>query len=234
LERERAFSKVIVPAEAFGELNADYSFGDHVTKVGPIVRQHKLNSAQIEELRGRLVDQFDRRIDTLVVTMLGGGVASERTAQIQLLCSVLEQRENCVHLIVAWPNAFVSNGLYGWKNSRVIQTHRALDLCQAADLTVSAAGYNSFHEILYAQVPAILIPQSAPYMDDQERRARAAVERGVAGFVQESELLNLEREVRAFLDNGKADEVRNVLSKENLPAPGNKAAAELIAEAQST
>ncbi|MEE4186883.1 MAG: glycosyltransferase [Roseobacter sp.] len=234
LERERAFSKVIVPTEAFAELNTDYSFGDHIAKVGPVVRQHRLDGREIKTLRNRLADQFDRRVDTLVVTMLGGGVASERTAQTQLLCSILEQRENCVHLVVAWPNAVVSNGLYGWKNSYVVQTHHALDLCQAADLTISAAGYNSFHEILYAHVPAILIPQSAPYMDDQERRARAAVERGVSGFVQESELLNLEREVSAFLDDGKADEVRSALRDTNLPEPGNSAAAELITEARNT
>ena len=230
LERERAFSRVIVPAEAFAELNTDYSSGDDIHKFGPIVRQGKLSQEDITSLRDRLSIQFDRTIDTLVVTMLGGGVASERTAQTQLLCNVLERRSNCLHLVVAWPNAVVSNSLYGWQNSHVIHTARTLDLCQAADLTISATGYNSFHELLYAHVSAILIPQSAPYLDDQERRARAAFERGLAGFVQDTELLSLEREVSAFLDDGKAQAVRDALMKEVLPDTGNIAAARLIEE----
>ncbi|WP_298975513.1 glycosyltransferase [uncultured Roseobacter sp.] len=228
LERERAFSKVIVPTEAFAELNTDYSSGDHIHKVGPIVQQKEIAPEQSQNLRERLSAQFERKIDTLVVTMLGGGVASERTAQTQFLCSLLERRVNCLHLVVAWPNAVVPSGLYGWHNSRVIHTERTLDLCQAADLTISATGYNSFHELIYAQVPAILIPQSAPYLDDQERRARAAFERGLAGFVQEVELMSLEREVTAFLDNGKSDVVRQALRAVTLPEPGNHAAAKLI------
>lgn len=228
LERERAFSKVIVPEEAFAELNTDYSMSDKIRKVGPIVQEKKLDETEIENLRDRLSSQFDREFDTLVVTMLGGGVASERTAQSQLLCSMFERRSKCLHLIIAWPNAVVSNGLYGWQNSHVVHTAHALALSQAADLTISATGYNSFHEILYSQVPAIFIPQFAPYLDDQERRARAASERGLAELIQENELLKLEREVIAFLDEGKADQIRAALLAESLPSPGNRAAAAII------
>jgi UDP-N-acetylglucosamine:LPS N-acetylglucosamine transferase len=230
LERERAFSKVIVPLEAFPELNRAYSHGSQVASVGPIVQQDRLSQADKASLRDRLSVQFDRKIDTLVLTMLGGGVASDRTAQTQFLCSLLERRSNCLHLVVAWPNAVVANGLYGWKNSQVIRTAQALDLCQAADLTVSASGYNSFHELIYAHVPAILIPQAAPYLDDQEYRARAAFERGLAGFIQETQLHKLEREVCAFLDEGKADMLRLALGRQDLPDTGNAAAARLIEE----
>lgn len=228
LERERAFSRIIVPQEAFPELNTDYSAGSHVSNVGPIVRQGRLSQDEIADLRDRLGRHFDKTFDTLVVTMLGGGVASERTAQTQRLCSLLEQRADCLHLVVAWPNAMVADGLFGWQNSRVVRTDHTLDLCQAADLTVSAVGYNSYHEILYAGVPAIFIPQSAPFLDDQERRARAAVERGLAALVLDDELLMLEREVSAFLDGAKADELRAALRDAALPHPGNRDAAHLI------
>ncbi len=234
LERERAFSKVIVPTEAFSELNTDYSWGDHVFRIGPIVQNNTLTAKDIRAVRDKLGAELGRDFDTLVVSMLGGGVASERTAQTQLLCSLLERRRGCLHLIVAWPNAFVSSTLYGWENSRVVNTLHALDFCQAADLCISAAGYNSFHEILYARVPAILIPQSAPYLDDQERRASAAFERGLAGLVRENGLLTLEREVCAFLDDGKSALVRNALRDHNLPETGNKEAARLIEEGLSS
>ncbi|MCV3271318.1 glycosyltransferase [Roseobacter sinensis] len=228
LERERAFSRVIVPQECFPELNTDYSTGAHISNVGPIVREGRLTSDEVAGLRERLGRHFDRSVKTLVLTMLGGGVASERTAQAQRLCSLLERRPDCLHLIVAWPNAMVADGLFGWQNSHVVRTAHTLDLCQAADLTVSAVGYNSFHEILYAGVPAIFIPQSAPFLDDQERRARAAADRHLAALVLDEELLMLEREVSAFLDGSKADEVRAALREANLQTPGNRDAAELI------
>ncbi len=228
LERERAFAKVIVPTEAFPELNTDYSAGHRVSHVGPIVRQVRRSAAEKAALRDRLSRYFDQQVDTLVVTMLGGGVASERTVQMQLLASLLEQRPHCLHLLVAWPNAVVSNGLYGWKNSHVIHTAQTLDLCQASDLCISAAGYNSFHELLYAQVPTVFIPQSAPYLDDQERRAQAAFERGLAGLVDPLDLLTLEREVSAYLDGDKVTQMRAALREAALPEPGNAASALIL------
>lgn len=228
LERERAFSKVICPDEVFPELNSVYSTGNHIHCVGPIVQDKKLTKAEALSLRDRLSIEFDTTIDTLAVTMLGGGIASERTAQIQMLCSTMERRKNCVHLVLVWPHAVVDNALYGWNNSYVVRTTHAIELCQAADLCVSAAGYNSFHELLYARVPAIFIPQEAPYLDNQERRAIAAAERGLSVFVKEDELFKLEREAVAFIDDGKGQKLHCALREQSLPEPGNRAAARII------
>jgi spore coat polysaccharide biosynthesis predicted glycosyltransferase SpsG len=230
LEREHVFSRVIVPREAFSELNTDYSFGQRVYPVGPVVNQRPVKAADIKARRRALAKHLDHPFDTLVISMLGGGVASDRSAQLQMMCSLMDQRPNCLHLVVVWPGAVVPNGVYGWKNTRLVRTRHALELCQAADLTLSAAGYNSFHELLYAQVPSIFIPQAAPFLDDQEKRAMAAAERGLAVAVLGTELLQLRREVDAFLDYGKADDLRAALSAHDFPATGNAEAADLIAK----
>lgn len=228
LERERVFKHVIVPSEAFAELNTDYSDGAHVHKVGPVVQTSPWTEADRHSLRERLSVEYDRSIDTLVVSMLGGGVASNRTAQTQLLASLFEEQDNCLHLIVTWPNAIIDSALFGWKNSSVVRTARAMDLARAADFCVSAAGYNSFHELIYAKVPTLFIPQSAPYLDDQERRARAAAERQLAVYVRDEALLKLEREVRALLGSGKRAELASALGAAKLPDPGTMAAARII------
>ena len=225
LERERVFSKVIVPQEAFDELNSRYTTGDSVHTVGPIVRR---DAPDDPTLRDKLSKLFKRPAKTLVVTMLGGGVASERTAQTQVMCNLMEQRKDCIHLVVAWPNAIVPNGLYGWKNTHVIKTQNTGALCRAADLVVSAVGYNSFHEIMYSGIPSIMIPQFAPYLDDQERRARAAADRGLTSLVLETELVRLKQEVAAFLDDGKAADIRAAFAEVALPERGNQAAAHII------
>lgn len=234
LDRERLFRRVILPGEAFGELNAGPAPGPSAHPVGPIVqRLPGLDAAERDARRAALAERLGLGFNRLVVTMLGGGVAADRTAQMQALAALLEPRGDCLHLIVVWPGAVVAPGLHGWRNTRVVQTRQALSLCQVADLTISAAGYNSFHELLYHALPAIFVPQMAGFMDDQERRARAASERGLAATVLAHELLLMEREVAAFLDAGKSDSVRAALAAATLPEPGNSHAAALITKEAS-
>ena len=110
----------------------------------------------------------------------------------------------------------------------MIKTQNTGALCRAADLVVSAVGYNSFHEIMYSGIPSIMIPQFAPYLDDQERRARAAADRGLTSLVLETELVRLKQEVAAFLDDGKAADIRAAFAEVALPERGNHAAAHII------
>lgn len=227
-DREKAFAQIIVPQEAFAELNTTYTFGSKVHSVGPIVQDQGVPVHAKTDLHKTLAATFNHPFDELVVTMLGGGYATDRAAQLNGLCTMFERRQNCLHLVVVWPGSNVSSGLYQWKNTRVVKTKNALSLCQSADLVVSAAGYNSFHEVLYHAIPTILIPQIAPFMDDQEKRARAASERGLAATVLAHEFLQLEREVSEFLDDGKAVLVRDLISNTLLPDRGNRAAAALI------
>lgn len=231
LERENIFKQVIVPAECFNELNRPVSFTEAVHNVGPIVQSQPADDTARITTRERLKSQFETDFTHLTVTMLGGGVAADRSAQLQMLCAQFERRQDCLNLILLWPNALVSPSLYNWKNSRVVRTKHALRLCLASDLIVSAVGYNSFHEILYHQLPAIFVPQMAAYMDDQEKRARAASDRGAAITILAQELLLLERAVTDCLDNDKTSEIRTALADLNLPEPGNTAAARLIEKA---
>jgi len=228
LDREHIFDRVIVPDEALGELNTAYSIGAHVHRVGPIVQTQKATTASNQKIRSKLQTLFGQEFDNLVVTMLGGGEAADRSTQMQALCAQLSARPDCLHLMVVWPNAKVSPTLSGWPNSRVVKTKHALELCQASDLVVSAVGYNSFNEVLYHKIPTIFIPQMASYMDDQERRARAASDRDLAVTLRANELLMLHREVALFLDSGKAADIRKNLAAFEFPKVGTQAAAALI------
>jgi len=225
-ERENAFGQVIVPLEAFDELNTDNRFRMNTARVGPIVQRPSEFSR--DKLRENLSEKFGIKFDTLVVSALGGGVATDRSAQLQSLSMMMENRKNCLHLILVWPNARIAPNLYGWSRTRVITTRASAALMQAADLAVSAAGYNSFHEMLYHRVPTILIPQGADYMDDQERRAVAANERGLAEMVQANDLLKLEQTINSCLDNGRNEDLAKALAEVELPPPGNTDAARLL------
>jgi hypothetical protein len=230
LDREKAFDRVIVPSEAFEELNRPYSRGEHIHSVGPIVQGVALSSRSRDELRAALAERFARRFDRLAVSLLGGGVAADRGAQIQALCGLFERRSDTLHLVLVWPSATLESGWFGWGNSRVVRTERAAVLVAAADIVVTAAGYNSFHEVLYNRIPAIFVPQTGAFMDDQRARARAASERGLAETVEPNELLKLERLIARYLDEGEAEALRARLAAAELPEPGTSRAAQVIKE----
>lgn len=230
LDREKAFARVIVPTEAFEELNVAYSHGGHLRRVGPIVQQVAQNPKQRAALRAGLAAHYGLDFTRLVVTKLGAGVASDRRAQTQAICGLMERRGDVLHLVVVWPTATLDPGVAGWSRSRAVATLHAGVLAAAADLCISAAGYNSYHELLYSGVPTIFMPQDAPFMDDQRARARAAKDRALAALVEPHELMALEREIARHLDGGEATEVRRRLAALDLPPPGNAAAAAMIEE----
>jgi len=230
LDREKAFERVIVPSEAFEELNVAYSHGDHVHVVGPIMRRDALDFDRRRTLRAQLAERYGLAFERLVVTQLGGGVAADRGAQIQAVCGMMERRADVLHLVLAWPTAVLEPGWFRWARTRVVKTHHAGVLAAAADLCITAAGYNAFHEVLYGPRAAIFVPQTGAFMDDQRARARAARERGLAGFVEPHELMTLERELTRFLDGGEGEAVRRRLAALDLPPPGNARAAHLVTE----
>ncbi len=230
LEREKVFDRVIVPREAFDELNDDYSHGPSVTKVGPIVRRIAPCDIDRPALHAALRDRFGLAFRQLVVTMLGGGVASDRSAQTTAVCASLARRPDVLHLVVTWPTATVEPGLFTWPNTRIVRTHKASLLAASADLCISAVGYNSFHEALYNRIPTIFIPQVASYMDDQRARAQAAVERDLACLVDPHQMMTLDRALARMLDEGEAEALRERLSRVDLPNPGNAASAACIAD----
>ena len=230
LDREKVFTRVIVPLEAFEELNTRYSHGDHLREVGPVVRRTALAPEARTTLRASLAERYGVAFDHLVVSLLGGGVAADRSAQLQALCGMVEPRSDVLHLVVLWPGARQEPGWFGWQRTRVVRTERAGLLLAAADLCVGAAGYNLFHEVLYNRVPAIFLPQTGPFMDDQRARALAASERGLASVVEPSELLRLDRELTRYLSGGAAETAAARLARLDLPDPGNRAAARAIEE----
>ena len=230
LDREKAFDRVIVPCEAFEELNQPYSRGDHLFTVGPIVQAVALSPGSRDGLRAALADRFGRSFDRLAVSLLGGGVAADRSAQLQALCGLFERRSDTLHLVLVWPNATLEPAWFDWGNSRVVRTLHAAVLTAAADVAITAAGYNSFHEVLYNRIPAIFVPQTGSFMDDQRARARAACDRGLAAIVESSELMKLERLIARYLDDGEAEVMRAKLAAIDLPELGIARAAQLIEE----
>lgn len=229
LDRQKIFTSIVVPTEVFDELNAPPGGPGDETRVGPIVHRSEVTPDQASTLRQRLKSALGVTGERLVVTMLGGGVAADRKAQINAIASHLVQRQDVLHLVVTWPTAHVEPAWFQHANTRVVRTLHASGLVQAADLFVSAVGYNSFHEAIYGAVPTVFVPQMAGFMDDQRARGTAAAERDLAVLVEPWDLLTLTKTIDECLE-GRAEDIRQRLKGVNLPATGTEAAAAHIRE----
>ncbi len=98
----------------------------------------------------------------------------------------------------------------------------------AFDLVVSAAGYNSFHEIVLNGIPAIFVPNEAGMLDDQLLRARWAELAGHALCVTVDQPEELAAALRTALDPAFAAAV--AARRPIMAADGAAAAARLIGE----
>ena len=135
-------------------------------------------------------------------------------------------RTVCI-LFVTWPGSTVQPAAFGWKNTHVVQTLEATKLCLAADLVISAAGYNSVLEMLYHRIPAIFIPQSATLSGRSGKACnRPWQNRDLCAVITEKEFMKLERTVIDCLDHDGIAFYRSALDKFVLPQAGASKAAE--------
>jgi UDP-N-acetylglucosamine--N-acetylmuramyl-(pentapeptide) pyrophosphoryl-undecaprenol N-acetylglucosamine transferase len=179
------FDHIIHPGEA-GESRAGVRSPTEQLqprRVAPILYFDRSEILSRAEARQQLLLPMNRRV---VYLQLGSGNIDDAGAwtdhalellsrypdvEVVLAQSPVANREAIpppgVHLLRQYPNARFFN---------------------AFDLAISAAGYNTVHELLFFGVPAILIPM-ARVTDDQEGRARAAEGAGAAMVVKSPEEL---------------------------------------------
>jgi UDP-N-acetylglucosamine:LPS N-acetylglucosamine transferase len=74
---------------------------------------------------------------------------------------------------------------------KVIRHFPLADLLHAFDAAVCAAGYNSIHEVIPAQVPTLLLANNRG-TDDQKSRARWCAENNLALFADNDSLIDIE------------------------------------------
>jgi len=82
-----------------------------------------------------------------------------------------------------------------------------LEILPGVDAAVSACGYNTFHELMYAGVPTVFLPQER-IADDQEERARTAVRAGAGRLAR-----SVEEAVELLSDPGDPEAARKLVPR---------------------
>jgi predicted glycosyltransferase len=168
------YERLIVPDEA----DADESFSDElagrVRRVGPILLRSRHELRPRAEARQRL--GVSRGKLAVYLSAGGGGDATAGDTLHRLVATLRGEKD--LHLVVgAGPLSRVAP----WRGPNVtwLTGFHAMQDFAGLDFAISAAGFNSFHELLHAGVPAAFFAQEK-IADEQSRRVRAAAERGCA------------------------------------------------------
>jgi len=99
----------------------------------------------------------------------------------------------------------------------------------AFDIAISAVGYNSFHELLFAGIPTIFVPNEAMKQDSQIARALYADRHGLALCVRTNEIYRLTSTIDKLFDKQERESIKARLARLD-PTNGAAEAAALINE----
>jgi hypothetical protein len=119
--------------------------------------------------------------------------------------------------------------------SRIIELRKVYPLVRflrAFDTAVSAAGYNSFHELLFAGVPTLLVP-SPRGTDDQTARARWAGRQDVALVADGDDVGAIAKQATRLLDPSVRHDLAAACHELPRPSGAEMAASHLTSVGQS-
>jgi UDP-N-acetylglucosamine:LPS N-acetylglucosamine transferase len=154
----------------------------------------------------------------LVGVAFGGG-GDQRCGELLAWAASAADRFPDLHFVVSLPPLMSGELALGERVSTITRSPLA-DVWGAFDFVISAAGYNSTHELLHAGVPTIFVPLERP-LDDQFARAAHFADRGAALSATAFDGDSLDRAV-ASLSNAEA---RAAMASKALAAGAGEGAA---------
>jgi UDP:flavonoid glycosyltransferase YjiC (YdhE family) len=198
LQKTAGFDFVIEPTDLASDIDTGATIGAQALRVPPISLLEVMDQLDRETAARELGIEPDR--PTLLLTLGSGRLGDVAGPGSTALDVVLGDTD----WQVAVTNSPVAVNLVPLvDDSRVIEIKGVYPLLRyfnAFDATVSAAGYNSVHELVPAGVPTLLIPNTSSKTDNQEGRARYLADLGVALSARDDDLPAVARETARLLD----------------------------------
>ena len=207
IELENGFDEVIEPVDVASAVDAGYTAvaAHHVHHVAPITLLDRSDLLPREAARRELAIPADGR--AALIQLSDSGSDSLRRlierARDGLRSAGIDHLFAPLHLLHA--------GLEPVDGVIMRPIYPLSQYLLAFDLAVSTAGYNSFHEIVMAGLPAVFVARRADTVDDQYRRARFATSAGFGWHIEAVDG-DLDAIARRALDPLEAALVRKALA----------------------
>lgn len=175
IERGKAFDFVLEPGEFAGSVDEGVTVAerDQARLVGPITYLDPSELLDARSAREQL--GLDERPAVLV--QLGAGNVDDIDTPSARICRYLG---GYGFQVVMAQSPIATRPLNPPSGPKVIESFPMSRYLRGFDLVVSAAGYNSFHELIGFCIPSVFVPNAAAELDNQELRARYAASVGAA------------------------------------------------------
>ena len=166
-----------------------------------------------------------------VLVQLGSGTNRDIVSLIDHIVASSSRFPKLQVVVAEWLMSF--NSFSYWPSLKRIRGFPLSRYFAAFDFTVTAAGYNSFNEVMSLGLPPIFSPNTHESMDDQAGRATFATENGAGLFWGEGDRESLDPLIDAMMDKNvrqalKANALR--ISQPNGADDAVHAIVDLIAE----
>lgn len=205
IDLTRWFDEVIEPEDFAAARDRGATRADEQSRVVPPVVHHRYSELLDRETARLRLGLPTEGVCALVT--LGAGVIGDVTAASDAVLDTLANREGVVMAVTA-PNMAEKEQREA-DNIRVLRARPIAPYLAAFDFAISAAGYNSVHELLSVGVPSLLLPNPMTAVDDQVGRAAWAADAGVALCAASDDPVEVSEAVQLLLD----PKVRRELSK---------------------
>ncbi|MGH3516230.1 MAG: glycosyltransferase [Haloechinothrix sp.] len=177
LAHRRIFDLVLEPGDLAHTADRGGTAGLHdAVQIPPVTLLEQVERLGRNESASRL--GLDPARQTALVTLRTESLADDSAAAAAVRAVLARQAWQ-----VALARTPLTAGELGVDSDRVVPLRGVFPLARylsAFDVAVTEAGYNSFHEMLHAGLPTVLVPTSAAVTDDQLARARWAADHGLA------------------------------------------------------
>ena len=223
------FRKSFIYRKVKPEYAARATFQSAASMYDTVVAPHSMENCPVEQVGGKNIQfsgevvQFDpldlmeaanvRRDlgvadgDRLVYISAGGGGDPNAQRQLESIVQAVKQFPNVHMLIGAGPlyrGPRTSGPKVTWYDGPAVAKYFA-----GIDVAISAAGYNTFHELLMANVPSAFFAQSK-IADDQRERIQRALDVGACHFIEDLDDTSVVQEtIGRLLDPAAVEEIRN-------------------------
>ncbi len=225
LDRQRYFDLVIEPGDlaAANDEGATPGFRCGVLTVPPIMLLDKEEVLDREAAASRL--GLDPQKPAVLI-QLGADITRDVSAVVDRILGLLSAHPDVQPVLAEWNISAVP--LDFWPTLRRLHGFPFSRYFGAFDFSISAAGYNSFNEIISFQLPTIFLSNTNRVTDDQPARATFAEENGAAIALSEHDVSGLRVGIESLLQERARSYLRANCQKLAQPN-GAAAAAEAIA-----
>ena len=219
------------------DLASDYDSGASAEHRNEVVVVDPIRLLNPDELLSR--DQSCSTLgldpaDRYVLIQLGSGNNQNYIDLIGSAVAILEETRIARPVIAEWLTSDFSLDL--WPQVPRLRCFPISRYYRAFDFTISAAGYNSFNEIIGFGVPSVLVPNLNRAMDDQKARASFADRQGAAVHLDQETLPRLDRVLSAMMDTGRRQAMMDNcqrIAKPNGAGDAAKLVVEAVAQVRS-